>query len=344
MRGSTHRPAPESPGDGEVYAWKEWNCATRLTICTAETRTRWREPVTRDPYEVLGVAKTASADDIKKAYRKLVKQLHPDLHPGDKKAADRFKDVSSAYEIVGDPEKRKKFDKGEIDASGAERPDQRFYREYANRGGAKQYQSNRGFADFGDFSDIFSDLFGAAGAAGATPMRGRNVHYKLEVDFLTAAKGGQQRITLPDGKQLGVNIPEGVTDGQTLRLKGLGHPGRGDAPAGDAMIEIHVRPHPTFERKGDDVVSELAVAIDEAVLGAKVEAPTVSGRVMITVPKGASSGQTLRLKGKGIKARSGAHGDHLIRLKIVMPKTIDEELEKFMTGWRERHAYNPRQE
>ena len=175
-------------------------------------------------------------------------------------------------------------------------------------------------------------------------MRGRNVHYKLEVDFLTAAKGGQQRITLPDGKQLGVNIPEGVTDGQTLRLKGLGHPGLGDGPAGDAMIEIHVRAHPAFERKGDDVVSELAVALDEAVLGAKVEIATLSGRVMVGVPKGASSGQTLRLKGKGIKGKSGGYGDQLIRLKIVMPKTIDEELEKFIAGWRERHAYNPRAE
>lgn len=287
----------------------------------------------RDPYEVLGVAKTASADDIKKAYRKLVKQLHPDLHPGDKRAADRFKDVAAAYDIVGDPAKREKFDKGEIDAAGQERPEQRFYREYADQGGARHYQSTGGF---GDFSDLFTDLFGAGGE----PARGRNVHYRLEVDFLIAANGGQQRITLPDGKQLGVTIPAGVADGQTLRLKGLGNSGRGDAPAGDALIEIHVRPSATFERKGDDIVSELAVALDEAVLGAKVEVPTISGRVMVTVPKGASSGQTLRLKGKGIKGT----GDHLIRLKIVMPKAVDDELAAFMSGWRERHAYNPRTE
>lgn len=290
---------------------------------------------------MLGVAKAASADDIKKAYRKLVKQLHPDLHPGDKKLAERFKEVASAYGILGDEAKRAKFDKGEIDAAGQDRPEQRFYREYADQGGARHYQSNAGFEDLGDVSDLFSDLFGRASAAGAN-MPGRNVHYRLEVDFLTAALGGQQRITLPDGKQLGVTIPEGVADGQTLRLKGLGHPGRGSGPAGDALIEIHVRPHPSFERKGDDVVSELPIAIDEAVLGGKVEAPTISGRVMVTIPKGASSGQTLRLKGKGLKGKRGIVGDQLIRLKIVLPKAIDEELETFMTGWRERHAYNPR--
>lgn len=298
----------------------------------------------RDPYEVLGVAKTASEDEIKTAYRKLVKQLHPDLHPGDKQAAERFKEVAAAYGIVGDAAKRARFDKGEIDASGAERPEQRFYREYADQGGARHYQSYSGFEDFGDVSDLFTDLFGAAGARGGADVPGRNVHYRLEIDFLTAALGGQQRITLPDGKQLGVTIPEGVKDGQTLRLKGLGHPGRGKAPAGDALIEIHVRRHPFFERRGDDVASELPITIDEAVLGAKVEAPTLTGRVMVNVPKGASSGQTLRLKGKGFKTRGGGNGDQLIRLKVVMPKAIDEELETFMKSWREKHSYNPRTE
>ncbi|MCE9522954.1 MAG: J domain-containing protein [Alphaproteobacteria bacterium] len=297
----------------------------------------------QDPYTLLGVAKTASADEIKKAYRKLVKQLHPDLHPGDKQAAERFKEVASAYDIVGDETKRAKFDKGEIDASGAQKNVQQFYREYANRGGARQYRSDAGFEDLGAFSDLFSDLFGQKAARGAS-MRGRNVHFRLEVDFVTAALGGQQRITLPDGKQLGVTIPEGVADGQTLRLKGLGHPGRGDAAAGDALIEIHVLPSPIFERKGDALLSELAITIDEAILGAKVEAPTLSGRVMITVPKGASSGQSLRLKAKGFRGKHGVVGDQLIKLKIVMPKAIDEELETFMKGWRERHAYNPRAE
>ena len=298
----------------------------------------------KDPYELLGVAKTASEGEIKTAYRKLVKKLHPDLHPGDKQAAERFKDVAAAYDIVGDAAKRARFDKGEIDASGAERPEQRFYREYADRGRARRYQSYSGFEDLGDVSDLFADLFAAAGARGSADVRGGNVHYRLEIDFLTAATGGQQRITLPDGKQLGVTIPEGVSDGQTLRLKGLGHPGHGKAAAGDALIEIHVRPHPLFERKGDDVVSELAIAVDEAVLGGKVEMPTLTGRVMVTVPKGASSGQTLRLKSKGFKNRGGGYGDQLIRLKIVLPKAVDEDLEAFMKTWREGHAYNPRTE
>ncbi len=296
----------------------------------------------KDPYTVLGVAKTATADEIKSAYRKLVKKLHPDLHPGDKKAADRFKEVASAYGIVGDADKRAKFDKGEIDEQGHDRPQQPYYRDYADQGSARHYQSAGGFADFEDVSDLFADFFARGAAGHGAQARGANVHYRLEVDFLTAATGGQQRITLPDGKQLGVTIPEGVTDGQMLRLKGRGHPGPANAPAGDALIEIHVRPHPLFERKGDDIASELAITLDEAVLGGKVEAPTISGRVMVAIPKGASSGQTLRLKGKGIKGKGGTAGDQLIRLKIVLPKPIDDELASFMQTWREKHAYDPR--
>jgi DnaJ-class molecular chaperone len=296
--------------------------------------------VAKDPYAVLGVAKTATAEDIKQAYRKRVKQLHPDLHPGDKKAAEQFKEVAAAYDIVGDPDKRAKFDRGEIDAAGQEQRQQRYYRDFADQPDARRYRSRGGFADFEDVSDLFSDFF--AHGARAQDEPGVNTHYRLEIDFLTAAKGGQQRITLPGGRQLDVAIPEGVVDGQTLRLKGLGEPGRGNAPPGDALIEIQVRPHPAFERKGDDILSELAIALDEAILGAKIEAPTLSGRVVITVPKGSSSGQTLRLKGKGVKGKSGVVGDHLIRLKIVMPKQIDDELYAFIERWRRTHAYDPR--
>jgi DnaJ-class molecular chaperone len=294
----------------------------------------------KDLYTVLGVSKTASAEDVKSAYRKLVKQLHPDLHPGDQPRGERFREVSAAYEILGDEEKRRKYDNGEIDAEGQQAPGGQYYRDFANRGGARQYQSQAGFEDLGDVSDLFSDLFGQGGRV--RNGRGRNVSYKLEVDFLTAANGGQTRINLPDGKPLNVAIPEGVTDGQVLRLKGLGQPGQGTAPAGDALIEVHVKPHPQFVRQGDDVLHELAVSIDEAVLGAKIEVPTIKGRVAVVVPKGASSGQVLRLKGKGLKNRAGGHGDQLMKLKVVLPRVIDSELETFMKGWQERNAFNPR--
>jgi DnaJ-class molecular chaperone len=300
--------------------------------------------VAEDPYKVLGVAKTASQDDIRKAYRKLAKELHPDLNPGNAKAAERFKEISAAYDIVGDAEKRARYDKGEIDASGAERPEQRFYREYANADGGGRYHTRAGFEDFEDVSDIFADLF-RRGGQGQGPgqggrtirMKGADVHYRLEVEFLDAARSAKKRITLPTGEAIDLTIPEGVTDGQVLRMKEKGGPGLGGGPAGDALIEIAVRPHPTFTRAGDDVMIELPISLDEAILGGKVEAPTISGSVSLTIPAGASSGQMLRLRGKGIKK-----GDQLVRLKIVMPAVVDDQLKQFMTEWRKTHAYDPR--
>jgi DnaJ-class molecular chaperone len=299
--------------------------------------------VSKDPYEVLGVSKSASQDEIHKAYRKLAKKLHPDLNPGNAKSADAFKDVASAHDLLGDPEKRARFDRGEIDAAGAERPQQRYYREYADAGGARRYHSTAGYEDFGDASDLFADLFKRSrGGARSAKMRGQDVQYRLELDFLEAVRGGKRRITLPDGSALDLTVPEGTADGHILRLKGKGGPGIGGGPAGDALIELTVRPHPLFSRQGDDIVIELPITLDEAVLGGKIETPTVSGRVALTIPKGSSSGQTLRLRGKGVKARGGTQGDQLVRLKVVMPPEIDSELQEFMQKWREGHRYDPR--
>lgn len=302
-----------------------------------------------EPYSLLGVPKTASEDEIRRAFRKLAKELHPDVRPGDKAAAERFKKVSAAYEFLTDAEKRQKYDRGEIDAAGEPK---RTYRRAAS-GGVYGGAGGPG-GDFG-FGDIFEDIFGGAprggrpgGGAGAGPgagfgIRGQDVRYTLEVDFLEAVLGAKKRVTMPDGGQLDLTVPEGVTDGQTLRLRGKGQPGVRGGEAGDALVEIKVKPHPAMKREGDDVLSEVAIGIDEAVLGAKVEVATVSGRVTLTLPKGTSSGRVFRLKGKGVKnATTGQVGDQLVTVQIILPEVIDESLSYFMTEWRQRHPYDPR--
>jgi DnaJ-class molecular chaperone len=301
-----------------------------------------------DPYSVLGVAKTASAEDITKAYRKLAKKLHPDLNPGDKGAEEKFKKVTAAYDILGDAERRGRYDRGEIDASGQETPQQRYYREYAGGQDGARYRSTAGFEDIGAFSDLFGDLFGERGGmrgagrgGGRFSMRGADAQYRLEVDFLDAVNGTKTRITLPDGGTLDVTIPPGVSDGQVLRLRGKGNPGMGEGEPGDALIEVGVRPHPVFKREGDDIIVEVPIAFDEAVLGGKIEVPTIGGRVFATVPPGSNTGQTLRLKGRGIKTKSGA-GDQLVKLSIVLPERIDDDLKGFAETWREAHRYDPR--
>ena len=301
-----------------------------------------------DLYSVLGVPKTASAGDITKAYRKLAKKLHPDLNPGDKAAEEKFKKITAAYDILGDAEKRGRYDRGEIDASGQERPQQHYYREYAGGQDGARYRSTAGFEDIGAFSDLFGDLFGERGGireggrGGARfSMRGPDAQYRLEVDLLDAVNGTKTRITLPDGGTLDVAIPTGVTDGQVLRLKGKGGPGIGEGESGDALIEISVRPHPVFKREGDDIIVEVPITFDEAVLGGKVEVPTIGGRVFATVPPGSNTGQTLRLKGRGIKTKSGT-GDQLVKLSVVLPERIDDDLRGFAETWREAHRYDPR--
>jgi len=300
-----------------------------------------------DLYSVLGVARTAKAEDIVKAYRKLAKKLHPDLNPGDKAAEDKFKQVTAAYDILGDAEKRRRYDAGEIDASGQERPQQRYYREYAGGEDGARYRSTAGYEDLGGFSDLFGDLFGRAGAtrgAGGQryAMRGQDAQYRLEIDFLEAVNGAKKRITLPDGGTLDVTIPAGVEEGQVMRLKGKGMPGVGGAEPGDALVEILVKPHPVFKREGDDIVVEVPITFDEAVLGGKVEVPTITGKVFATVPPGTNTGKTLRLKGRGIKRKNGKLGDELVKLTVVMPDRIDEDLKAFAEEWRDKHRYDPR--
>ncbi|MFO7478606.1 MAG: J domain-containing protein [Methyloceanibacter sp.] len=299
-----------------------------------------------DLYTVLGVAKTASAAEITKAYRKLAKKLHPDLNPGDKAAEEKFKKITAAYGIVGDEDKRKRYDAGEIDASGQETPQRRYYREYAGGEEGARYRSSAGYEDIGAFSDLFGDLFGERGGRGSAggrrfSMRGQDTQYRLEVEFLDAVNGTKTRITLPDGGTLDVTIPAGVTDGQVLRLRGKGNPGLGEGEPGDALIEIVVKPHPVFKREGDDIAVEVPITFDEAVLGGKVEVPTIGGRVSVTVPPGANTGQTLRLKGRGVN-RKGAAGDQLVKLSVVLPESIDDELKSFAERWRESNRYDPR--
>ena len=297
-----------------------------------------------DLYSVLGVTKTASTDEITKAYRKLAKKLHPDLNPGDEVAEDKFKQVSHAYSILNDEEKRGQYDRGEIDASGQERPQGNYYREYAGGPEGARYNSSAGYEDIGAFSDLFGDVFGGGARGGGGrgggrfSMPGQDAQYRLDISFLDAVNGTKQRITLPDGGTLDVTIPPGVQEGQVLRLKGKGHPGLGEGAPGDALVEIGVTSHPVFKREGNDIAVDLPISLDEAILGGKVKVPTIGGRVAMTVPAGANTGQTLRLKGRGVKGK----GDQLVRLNVVMPETVDEDLKRFAKEWKKDHAYDPR--
>lgn len=297
-----------------------------------------------NPYSVLGVPRGATQEEIARAFRKLAKELHPDVNPNDKTATERFKKVSAANELLSDPDKRRKFDRGEIDASGEPR---HAYQQYgAPFGAGARRHAGAGAApgeDFG-FGDIFDNVFGARPGARGQPMfRGSDVRYTLEVDLLEAVNGAKKRVTMPSGGVLDLTVPEGVDDGQVLRLKGKGQPGQRGGEPGDALVEIKLRPHPLFKRNGIDLLVDLPISLDEAVLGAKVEVPTASGRVQLTIPKGTSSGRVFRLKGKGIANRAtGVVGDQLVTVSIVLPDRIDDGLAYFMSEWRQKHAYDPR--
>jgi DnaJ-class molecular chaperone len=288
--------------------------------------------VSDDPYAILGVNKASSQDEIQKAYRQLAKKLHPDLNPGNKKTEEEFKKVSAAYDVLGDADKRARYDRGEIDAGGAERPKREYYREYAGSTADNKYANADAYNDFADGDDIFSTIFRRE-ARSNFRMRGQDAHYRLELDFLDSVNGAKRQVTLPDGSVLDVSIPPGTRDGQTLRLRGKGMSGLNGGQPGDALVEISVREHPIFTRKGDDIHIELPIPLSDAVLGGKINVPTVSGPVSMTLPKWSNTGRILRLKGKGAPRADGSAGDEYVKLKVMLPDQPDPELEGFISQW-----------
>ena len=308
----------------------------------------------RDPYLELGVSRTASAAEIRKAFHKLAKQHHPDANKGDKKSEERFKQVSAAFDIIGDAEKKKKFDAGEIDVDGRETGRGGFgggaggspFGGGFSRGGGFQ----RGGAGEGpeiDLNDLFGDILGRNRGAGAGGFggggfspKGADVRARLDIDLEEAIKGGKKRVAFSDGRTIDVTIPTGAQEGQTLRLKGQGSPGRGGQ--GDALIELAIKPHPIYRPENDALVMDLPVSVPDAVLGGKVEAPTPDGPVTLTVPKGSNTGAKLRLKGRGLADAKGVRGDLFARLVVTLPDTPDAELEKFAEAWRKDRPYSPK--
>ena len=294
-----------------------------------------------DPYAALGVSRSATADEIRRAYRALAKQSHPDVRPGDKQAEEKFKRATAAFNLLSEPAPKARFDRGEIDADGNER--MAFHPR--SRQGARAHAGAGpagGAQDAFDLGDIFSDLFGAgAGAGGArsySRMRGRDIRFTLEVDFLDAVNGAKRRVSLAEGRSLDVNIPAGVESGQVLRLKNQGGAGAQGGLAGDALVELKVRPHAFFRREGQDIHMDLSVSLAEAVEGGRVQVPTPAGAVSLVIPAGSNSGKVLRLKGKGV---AGA-GDQFVRLQVMLPEAPDEELKKFVKKWVKRDYVPPR--
>src|SRR5215469_9916840 len=317
----------------------------------------------RDPYEVLGVPRSANAAAIKSAYRKLAKKHHPDSNKNDPKAAARFAEINSANEILGDEDKRKQFDRGEIDAEGkprftgfpgggAGRAGPGGFETYTFRGGGA---GPSGFGGAGGFEDILNSMFGGAAARGGRARGGSgqfefdmggvgldlDVNASMSVSLEEAVKGGEKRVRLPNGKELNVRIPAGVASGQQIRLKGQGETAPGHPP-GDVLITINIAPHPHFKVDGDDLRLDLPITLYEAVLGGKVRVPTLTGAVELSIPKNTSSGRTCRLKGKGVPKAGATSGDLFVTTRIMLPDGNDSELEALMQKWRDARPYNAR--
>lgn len=299
-----------------------------------------------DPYAILGVSRSASADEIRRAYRKLAKTLHPDARPGDKQAEERFKEVGRAFKLLSDPDTRARFDRGEIDAEGNERAPFHFRSRPGESAGARG-PSGR----FEDISDLFSDLFsdggarrgrGGMGGAGFAPAKGADLKAGVTVSFEEAMRGAKRRVGLTGGRAVEVSIPAGVESGKVLRLRGQGQPGPHGGPAGDVLVEVRVRSHDWFRRDGDDIRLDLPISLKEALFGGAVRAPTVDGPVEVRVPAGANSGAQLRLRGKGApKASGGGRGDQIIKLVVDVPLN-DPALEAFLETWTPPADYDPR--
>ena len=291
-----------------------------------------------DPYDVLGVRRGDPDESIRTAYRKLAKKHHPDLNPGKPEAAERFKTINAAYELLSDPIKRGKFDRGEIDAAGNEippkRPSWHDFGDAAADEGQHRYRSGPTLTP-----EDLESLFGAAFRERDANRRGPDVHYGLTIDFMDAARGAVRRLNLPDGRTLDVTIPAGMRDGHVLRLKGQGEPGQGSGSPGDALIEISVAPDKLFRRVGDDVEMDLPITLEEAVLGASIEVPTIKGKVRLKIPPNSNTGKRMRLTGRGI-----AGGNQVVVLHVELPHQHEPELEAFLKTWKPAHPYNPRAE
>ncbi len=309
---------------------------------------------TRDPYLVLGINnRSATAEEVKKAYHKLAKLYHPDRTAGDKKAETKLKEVNGAYAILGDKTLRARFDAGEIDADGQEKVYN--YQSYRETPRHSQQQRPYGagakrFFDEDDFlnEDIISSLFGGGKKRGQRqaaeePLKpGKDINYTLRLPFVEATLGGKRTIELSGGKEVALAIPPGTIDGTKLRLKGQGVSARSGGPSGDAYIEISVDPHPLFKRDGFDITCEVPVSLQEAVLGGSIRVPTLSGLVDVKVPKNSNTGTVLRLKGRGVPKADGSAGDQYVRLKVVLPEEPDDSLVTFLKQWTDASGFNPR--